>query len=114
MRFRSGFSGFTLTEVLVATAVAGLVISAGFRLMAMSYRLLAELDSERELYSAAQEVWFRFRTEQDMPSSGKDDKKNFSWQTDNLSFMVDDFELKYRKVTVSTANGRSTIIYVPE
>lgn len=111
MRVRTGF---TLTEVLVATAVAGLVVTAGFRLMSMSYRLLAELDFERELYSAAQEVWFRFRTERDMPSSGKDDKKNFSWETENLSFNVEDYELKYRKVKVTTADGRSTIIYVSE
>ena len=114
MRFRSGFSGFTLTEVLVATAVAGLVISAGFRLFAMSYRLLAEIQSERELYSAAQEIWFRFRTEKDMPSSGKDDKKNISWSTENSSLSVEDYELKYRKVTVTIANGRSTVIYVLE
>ncbi|MBQ2615619.1 MAG: prepilin-type N-terminal cleavage/methylation domain-containing protein, partial [Synergistaceae bacterium] len=51
---------FTLMEVLVATAVAGLVITAGFRLIAMSYRLLGEIQWERELISAAQDIWLRF------------------------------------------------------
>lgn len=106
--------GFTLMEVLVATAVTGLVITAGFRLMAMSYKLLAELQGERELSIAAQEIWFRFRTEKDTPSSGKDDKKNISWSSENDSVAVDDYELKFRRVTVTAANGRSTVIYVSE
>lgn len=106
--------GFTLMEVLVATAVAGLVITAGFRLIAMSYRLLGEVRGERELVAAAQEVWLRFRVDADMPSSGKDDDKGYSWKADNESIPVDDYELKYRKVTVTTEDGRSTVIYVSE
>lgn len=101
-------------EVLVATAVAGLVITAGFRLIAMSYRLLGEVRGERELVAAAQEVWLRFRVDADMPSSGKDDDKGYSWKADNESIPVDDYELKYRKVTVTTEDGRSTVIYVSE
>jgi len=101
-------------EVLVATAVAGLVITAGFRLIAMSYRLLGELDGERELISASQEIWLRFRTDENMPSSGRDDKKNISWEAANESVTVEDYEFKYRKVTVTTASGRSAVIYVDE
>ena len=105
---------FTLMEVLVATAVAGLVITAGFRLIAMSYRLLGEIEGERELLSAAQEVWLRFRIDAEMPSSGTDDKKGYSWRTEDDSVPIGDFELKYRKVTVTTDGGRSAEIYVTE
>ena len=104
--------GFTLMEVLVATAVAGLVITAGFRLIAMSYRLLGEIQGERDLISAAQEVWLRFRVDEDMPSSGNDDKKGYSWSTEDMSVPVDSYELKYRKVTIKIGDGRSTVIYV--
>ena len=38
---------FTLMEVLVSTAIAGLVITAGFRLIGMSYRLMSEIETER-------------------------------------------------------------------
>lgn len=101
-------------EVLVATAIAGLVVTAGFRLIAMSYRLLGEIDGERELISAANEIWLRFRIDSDMPSSGTDDEKGISWRAENTSIPIDDYELKYRKVTVTTKSGRSTIIYVNE
>ena len=101
-------------EVLVATAVAGLVITACFRLIAMSYRLLGEIQGERELASAAQEVWLRFRIDADMASSGTDDDKGYSWHTEDGSIPIDEYELKYRKVTVTTASGRSTVIYVTE
>ena len=104
--------GFTLMEVLVATAIAGLVITAGFRLIAMSYRLLGEIQGQRDLISAANEVWLRFRVDDDMPSSGNDDKKGYSWKCENESVSVEDYELEYRKVTVSIADGRSTVIYV--
>ncbi len=101
-------------EVLVATAIAGLVITAGFRLIAMSYKLLGEIQGERDLVSAAQEVWLRFRVDDDMPSSGEDDKKGYSWSAEEQSVSIEDYELKYRKVTVTIADGRSTVIYVAE
>ena len=101
-------------EVLVATAIAGLVVTAGFRLIAMSYRLLGEIDGERELISAANEIWLRFRIDDDMPSSGTDDEKGISWRAENASIPIDEYELKYRKVTVTTKSGRSTVIYVNE
>lgn len=101
-------------EVLIATAIAGLVISAGFRLIAMSYRLLGELSGEREIISAAQRIWLRFRLDPTMPESGNDDEAGITWSTSKESVLVDEYELKYRCVTVKIASGRSAIIYVPE
>ena len=101
-------------EVLVATAIAGLVVSAGFRLIAMSYRLLGELQAEREIVSAMHDIWLRFRVDEEMPSSGTDDDKGIKWQTENQSVPIDDYELKFRKVTVTIESGRSAVIYVAE
>lgn len=107
-------SGFTLMEVLVSVAVAGLVISAGFKLIAMSYKLMAELQIERELISASQKLWLRFRTDETTPENGRDDKNNFSWQTERQSIPVDEgYELKYRCVIISVGD-RTTSIYIPE
>ena len=99
-------------EVLVSVAVTGLVVTAGFRLIAMSYKLLAEVRLERELTSAMNEVWLRFRTEGDMAMSGKE--KEYSWEAEKESVPVGDYEFRYRRVTVTTEGGRSGVIYVPE
>ena len=98
----------------MSVAIAGLVISAGFRLIAMSYRLMGELQSERELISAAQVIWLRFRIDGDMPDNGTDDKNHISWSSQKVSVPVDDYELTFKRVTVSIGEGRSTIIYVAE
>ena len=107
-------SAFTLMEVLVAAAVAGLVITAGFRLIGMSYRLMSEIESERQLIDAAREIWLRFRIDEDMPDNGTDDKKNISWRSENLSVPVDDYELKFKRVTIILPDNRTTVIYVAE
>ncbi len=105
-------SGFTLMEVLVSVAVAGLVISAGFKLIAMSYKLMAELEIEQELISASQKIWLRFRTDEDMPDNGTED--NITWRTERDSVQVgEDYELKFRRVIISIGN-RSTNIYLAE
>lgn len=101
-------------EVLVAVAVAGLVISAGFRLIAMSYKLLGELQAERNVTAAAEEIWLRFRVDADMPDNGTDDEKGITWRSEHESVPIDDYELKFRRVTVTTAEGRSTTIYVAD
>ena len=106
--------GFTLMEVLVSVAVAGLVISAGFRLIAMSYKLLGELQAERELANAAQIIWLRFRIDEDMPDNGTDDDNNITWRAEERSLNVEDYELKFKRVTITIANGRSTVIYVAQ
>lgn len=104
--------GFTLMEVLVATAIAGMVISAGFRLIAMSYRLLYELQSERELIAAAQDIWLRFRLDPDMSDNGTDDDAGIRWETKEVSVPVDEYELAFKRVTITLASGRSTVIYI--
>ena len=101
-------------EVLVSVAVAGLVISAGFRLIAMSYKLLGELQAERELANAAQIIWLRFRIDEDMPDNGTDDDNNITWRAEERSLNVEDYELKFKRVTITIANGRSTVIYVAQ
>ncbi len=106
--------GFTLMEVLTATTIAGLTITAGFRLIAMSYSLLGAIEAERELINAAQTIWMRFRTDKDMASSGTDDELNIKWETKDLSLTVDEYELKYRRVTITLADGRETDIYIAE
>ena len=111
----SRHSGFTLMEVLVSVAIAGLVITAGFRLIAMSYRLMGELNSERELISAAQNIWLRFRVDKDMSDNGTDDKNNIRWHSQKVSVPVtDEYELTFKRVTVSIGEGRETVIYVTE
>ncbi len=102
-------------EVLTATAIAGLTITAGFRLIAMSYSLLGAIEGERELINAAQTIWMRFRTDKDMPSNGTDDELKIKWETKDLSIpVVDEYELKYRRVTITLADGRETEIYIAE
>ncbi|MBQ9419829.1 MAG: hypothetical protein IJU31_05560 [Synergistaceae bacterium] len=101
-------------EVLVATAIAGLVITAGFRLIGMSYKLLSEIEIERQLIDAARDIWLRFRIDEDMPDNGTDDSKNITWRSERISVPVDDYELKYRRVTISLPDNRSTVIYVAE
>lgn len=97
-------------EVMIAVAIAGLVVAAGFRLIAMSLRSLAEIRGERDLTAAAQRVWLRFRTEADMPDSGVDE--GVEWRTEEDSIPIEDFELPFKRVTV-TLNGRSMVIYLP-
>ena len=101
-------------EVLVSVAIAGLVISAGFRLIAMSYRLMGELQAERELISAAQNIWLRFRVDEDMPDNGTDDKNNITWHSQKVTVPVDEYELTFKRVTISIGEGRETTIYVQE
>lgn len=106
--------GFTLMEVLISVAIAGLVITAGFKLIAMSYRLLGEVEAERELVAAAQRIWLRFRVDPGMPDSGKDDKNNISWSTENDSLPFEDYEISFKRVKVTLNETRSMIIYVPD
>ena len=106
--------GFTLMEVLVSAAIAGLVITAGFRLIGMSYRLMSEIEIERSLIDAAREIWLKFRIDEDMPDNGTDDKKNISWRSEKLSVPIDDYELNFKRVTIILPDDRTTVIYVPE
>ncbi|MCR4819476.1 MAG: prepilin-type N-terminal cleavage/methylation domain-containing protein [Fretibacterium sp.] len=102
--------GFTLMEVLVAVAIAGLVVSAGFRLISMSLRSLAEIQGERGLTAAAQKLWLRFRTEEDMPDSGRED--GVEWRTERDSVPIESYELPFKRLTV-TVGDRSMVLYLP-
>ena len=111
--------GFTLMEVLVAAAIAGLTITAGFRLVAMSIRLLNEAESERELTEAAERILLDFKNDKDNPSSGtekaEEGKTPYSWEASEMSIPVEGFELKLRKVRVSNKDsGHSMYIYIAE
>ena len=101
-------------EVLVATAIAGMVISAGFRLIAMSYKLLWELRAERELITASQDIWLRFRLDKDMAENGTDDELGIKWESQKVTVPVDEYELTFKRVTITLSSGRSTVIYVGE
>ena len=115
MKKRNRNKGFTLMEVLVATAIAGMVITAGFRLIAMSYKLMAEIEAERNLIAAARDIWLRFRIDPDMPDNGTDDKLNITWHSERESVPVrEGYELNYKRVVVSLPDNRSTVIYVAD
>lgn len=108
--------GFTLLEVLVATAVAGLSITAGFRLIAMSYSTLERVESERRMTEAASRIWLMFRTDPETPSSGTDEDLSVRWEAKEMSVPIasfgDDFEFKYKRVTIKDDEGNEAYIYV--
>ena len=103
---------FTLMEVLVAVAIAGLVIAAGFRLIGLSLRSLAEVRLERELVVAARRIWLEFRTKEDMPDKGEKDGVSWESELDSVP-VVGDMELPFRRVRV-TLRGRSMVLYLPQ
>ena len=105
------YKGFTLMEVLVAVAITGLVVAAGFRLIAMSMKTLAEIQGERDLTSAAQKIWLNFKTNSEMPDSGKDG--DAEWETELDTLIVNEFELPFKRVKI-TLRGRSMFIYLPQ
>ena len=49
-----------------------------------------------------------------MPDNGTDDKKNITWQSQNVSIPVDEYELTFKRVRISIGSGRETTIYVAE
>ena len=107
--------GFTLLEVLVSAMIAGLVITAGYRLIGMSYSLLGRVSEEEALIAASQKIWLMFSTDPETPDNGTDAEDNITWSAAKISMpVIEDYELKCKKVTITLASGRSTIIYVPE
>jgi hypothetical protein len=103
-------------EVLVATAIAALTITAGFRLVAMSIRLLNEARSERLLTEAAERILLDFKNNDDMPDSGTEDgERPYRWEASDMSIPVEEFELKLRRVRVNEVEGgHSMYIYIAE
>ena len=108
--------GFTLLEVLVATAIAGLSVTAGFRLITMSYSTLERVEQERRMTEAASRLWLRFRTDPNTPDSGTDEDLSVRWEAREMSVPVasfgEDFEFKYKRVTIRDEQGNEAYIYV--
>jgi prepilin-type N-terminal cleavage/methylation domain-containing protein len=103
---------FTLTEVLVAVAIVGLVTTGGFRLIGISLRTLSEVRAEQELTSEARKIWLEFLTKEDMPDSGEKDGVKWSVTTDSVP-VIDDMELTFRKLAVEYKE-REMVLYLPE
>ncbi|MDR2174723.1 MAG: prepilin-type N-terminal cleavage/methylation domain-containing protein [Synergistaceae bacterium] len=115
---RGGRGGFTLLEVLVAVAVAGLVITAGFRLIALSLDTLSQVVAEQTLVNEAQKVYLDFLAGKDLPDTGEkkdaDETHVVKWKVDTDSVPVaDDLELTFRRLTVEYRD-REMILYLPE
>ena len=111
-----GFSrlraGFTLIEVMVAVAVAGLVIAGGFKLVTVSLRALSEVRLEQELINEAQKVYLDYMTKEDMPNRGEKDGVKWKTETGTVS-TIGDMELTFRRLIVEYQD-REMILYLPE
>jgi prepilin-type N-terminal cleavage/methylation domain-containing protein len=110
--------GFTLLEVLVAVAVAGLVIVAGFKLITLSLSALSQVVMEQALVNEAQRVYLDFLANKDLPDTGErkdaDETYVVKWKVDTDSVPVaDDLELTFRKLTVEYRD-REMVLYLPE
>ena len=111
-KFARSRGGFTLIEVMVAVAIAGLVIAGGFKLITVSLWTLAEVRLERELVNEAQKVYIDYMTKEDMPDKGE--KNGVKWKTETDSApTIGDLELTFRRLVVEYQN-REMILYLPE
>ena len=112
----SGFSrprgGFTLVEIMVAVAIAGLVIAGGFKLITVSLWTLAEVRFEQELVNEAQKVYLDYMTREDMPNRGEKDGVKWETETDSVR-TVGDLELRFRRLVVEYRDREMTL-YLPE
>ena len=104
--------GFTLIEVLVAVAIVGLTIAAGFKLTSLSLWYLSGVREEQELINAAQKIQLEFLTKKDMSDTGEKDGVKWKVTTDSVP-VVKELELTFRKLTVEYKN-REMILYLPE
>jgi prepilin-type N-terminal cleavage/methylation domain-containing protein len=110
--------GFTLLEVLVAVAIAGLVITAGFKLITLSLRTLSQVEVEQSLVNEAQRVYLDFLAKKDLSDTGErkdaDEAYVVKWKVDTDSVPVaDDLELTFRRLTVEYRD-REMVLYLPE
>ena len=112
--------GLTLLEVLVAVAVAGLVIAAGFKLIVLSLNTLSLVTAEQALVNEAQKVYLYFLAKKDLPDTGErkdgEDAEAYvvKWKVDTDSVPVaDDLELTFRRLTVEYRD-REMVLYLPE
>ena len=110
--FRQSRAGFTLIEIMVAVAIAGLVIAGGFKLVTVSLRTLSEVELERELVNEAQKVYLDYITKEDMPDRGEKDGVKWKTETDSAS-TIGDMNLTFRRLIVEYRD-REMILYLPE
>ena len=112
----SGFGGvrrgFTLVEVMVAVAIAGLVIAGGFKLITMSLMTLAEVRLEQELVNEAQKVYLDYLTKEDMTDRGERDGVKWKTETDSAQ-VIGDMHLTFRRLVVEYQD-REMVLYLPE
>ena len=105
-------AGFTLIEVMVAVAVAGLVIAGGFKLVTVSLRALTEVRLEQELLNEAQKLAVDYLTRMDMPNRGEKDGVKWDTETDS-ALIVGELELVFRRLVVEYQD-REMALYLPE
>ena len=105
-------TGFTLIEIMVAVAVAGLVIAGGFQLVTVSLRTLSEVRLEQQVVSEAQKVYLDYMTKEDMTDRGEKDGVKWKTETDSAA-TIGDMELTYRRLVVEYQD-REIILYLPE
>ena len=105
-------AGFTLIEVMVAVAVAGLVIAGGFKLVTVSLRTLSEVKLEQELVNKAQKVYIDYIMKEDMPNRGEKDGVKWKTETDSAA-AIGDMELTFRRLVVEYQD-REITLYLPE
>ena len=110
--FDRSSEGFTLIEVMVAVAIAGLVIAGGFKLLTVSLRALAEVRLEQELINEAQKVYLDYLTKEDMSDKGEKDGVKWKTETDSAP-TIGDLELTFRRLVVEYQE-REMILYLPE
>ena len=112
----SGFgrprAGFTLIEVMVAVAIAGLVIAGGFKLITVSLLTLSEVRLEQELVNEAQKVYIDYLTKEDMSDRGEKDGVKWKTEADSVP-TIGDLELTFRRLVVEYRD-REMVLYLPE
>jgi prepilin-type N-terminal cleavage/methylation domain-containing protein len=115
---KSRRKAFTLMEVLVSVAIAGLVVTAGFHLTALSLRTLSAVEDELALVNEAQKVYVDFLTKNDMPDHGerKDEEgtRVIEWRVEADSVTIaDGMELAFRRLAVGYRD-REMVLYLPK
>jgi len=103
--------GFTLIEIMIAVAIAGLVIAGGFNLIAVALRGLTEVRLEQELINEAQKIHLEYLTREDMPNRGERDGVRWRTETDSIP-AFGNYELTFRRLIVEYQD-REMILYLP-
>ena len=99
-------------EVLVAVAILGLVAAGSLRLMIISSKSLFEVEETQGLLNEARKIQLDFMTNETKASSGTE--CNYKWNVKEGAWTVMDgqWELKYKELTVETAN-KEIVLYMP-